>query len=452
MRKPRLMLALTVFAAASGGGAIGAVLLPAGLAALAPPAAAQEKDTEQEQEVEREHEQEREQESDRETDVGIDREMDREESRSDIGRDNEPDVVLAIDLSDQARAASHKLGFRVVAEDTLRGLGFRLTQLSTPGGIPPELAVRRLRLADPQGIYDVNSRYSAAGEDACAGIRCDAQKTIGWPVDGCKAAARIGMIDTAVAQNSPALAGSHVQQRHFGDSGKTPEGAEHGTEVATILAGNAAAGFAGLTPNATLVAADVFDFSRERGESTSAALVALGMDWLLTQNPDVINVSIAGPDNGVLRETVRRVAQRGVPLVAAAGNLGPAGPPQYPAAYPEAIAVTAVDRDGRIYDRASQGDYIDIAAPGVHIWSAGADGRGRFVDGTSFAVPFVTAEIAMGRGVALNQATADWKEQLRKAALPAAAPEQRRIYGAGILRSHACRTAEAQQAAAPHGR
>src|SRR5690554_7060803 len=56
-----------------------------------------------------------------------------------------------------------------------------------------------------------------------------------------------------------------------------------------------------------------------------------------------------------------------VTLVASAGNDGKAAFPRYPAAYPEVIAVTAVDQDLNVYDRAAQGAHIELAAPGVNI-------------------------------------------------------------------------------------
>ena len=50
-------------------------------------------------------------------------------------------------------------------------------------------------------------------------------------------------------------------------------------------------------------------------------------------------------------------------------------PPAFPAAYPGVIAVTAVTREKKAYQRANQGAYIAMAAPGVHIWTASADGK-----------------------------------------------------------------------------
>ena len=78
-------------------------------------------------------------------------------------------------------------------------------------------------------------------------------------------------------------------------------------------------------------------------------------------------------------------------IIAAAGNNGAGAEPAYPAAYPGVIAVTAVDQDLNVYRRATQGAYIDLAGPGVNVWTASAQGSGALRTGTSYAVPFVSA-------------------------------------------------------------
>jgi minor extracellular protease Epr len=439
-------IACTVLVAAALGGVVrGAALSTFGAILLRPPAAvAADRDESEGMQRERDREEMR-QDRESEADSEFDRDQDAadhgrgdEGSRGEIDRGIEPDEVLAVELSAEGLAAARAMGFRLMEEESLAGLGFRLAQLATPGGLPPEAAVRRLREADPKGTYDVNPRYGAAGAPVCEGIRCEGQKLIAWPTAGCLEAVRLGLVDTAVATSSPALAGSQIVQRHFGDSGATAQGAEHGTQVATILSGNMEAGFAGLVPRAQLFAADVFNFRPRSGQSTNAVMIAQGLDWLLAQQPGVINMSVAGPDNAVLHETIRGVTGRGVPVVAAAGNLGPDGPPQYPAAYPEAIAVTAVDHSGHVYVHANRGDYIDVAAPGVHIWSAGADGRGKFVDGTSFAAPFVSAEVALLRVAEPQRTPSEVKTELRRRASASNPSSPQRGTGAGLLKSRGC--------------
>jgi subtilisin family serine protease len=107
-------------------------------------------------------------------------------------------------------------------------------------------------------------------------------------------------------------------------------------------------------------------------------------------------MSLVGPSDGPVHERIIDMSTRkGVVFVAAAGNGGPAAPPGYPAAYKEVIAVTAVDDRKRSYDYANRGLYIDVAAPGVRIWTALPDNQEGLLNGTSFAAPFVTAIAAV---------------------------------------------------------
>ena len=84
----------------------------------------------------------------------------------------------------------------------------------------------------------------------------------------------------------------------------------------------------------------------------------------------VTNLSLSGPPNALLEQLLRRLAEGGIVIVAAAGNEGPKAGPAYPAAYADVIAVTAVDRMKRPYRRAGRGEHIDLSAPGVDIWTA----------------------------------------------------------------------------------
>src|SRR5262249_13167199 len=74
--------------------------------------------------------------------------------------------------------------------------------------------------------------------------------------------------------------------------------------------------------------------------------------------------------------------------------------PQYPAAYPEALAVGATDSAGALTSFSSWGDWVDIAAPGFHITSTFPPDASRAyvrADGTSFSAPLVSGVAALVR-------------------------------------------------------
>ena len=120
-------------------------------------------------------------------------------------------------------------------------------------------------------------------------------------------------------------------------------------------------------------------------------LIAFGSGAAFEADLQVINLSLSGPANTVLQNAIAAAQAEGIVIIAAAGNNGAGAEPAYPAAYPGVIAVTAVDQDLNVYRRATQGAYIDLAGPGVNVWTASGQGSGALKTGTSYAVPFVSA-------------------------------------------------------------
>jgi len=361
---------------------------------------------------------------------------------SDVDEDFEPDELLALNLGRKSAAVLRQLGFRIRDGHPLPALKLRLYRLRPPRGMTGRQALAELRKADPAGYYDLNNIYRLAGTPtgaatpaACQGVRCYAQTMIGWNT-GCAAPVRVGMLDTAVDRGHPALAGRKVVTHRLART--PPAGADHGTAVAALLVGAADSAFPGLLPEAELFAADVFSVDSRGNIHTDAAELTKGLDWLAAQRPLAINISITGPDGGVLHTAIRRVTQLGIGVVAAAGNLGPQSPPQYPAAYGEVIAVTAVDRKSQVYVKANQGPYVALAAPGVDIWTAGAGGSGVFREGTSFAAPFATAALAVLKQREPALAPAAVLGHLRRLARDLGPPGNDSIYGAGLLQANAC--------------
>ncbi len=106
-------------------------------------------------------------------------------------------------------------------------------------------------------------------------------------------------------------------------------------------------------------------------------------------------MSFVGGRDRHLHAILREASRRGIVLVAAAGNGGPKAEAAYPAAYPEVIAVTAVDEDDHRYEHANRGRYIAIAAPGVDILAPVQGGKHELVSGTSFATAYVSGIAAL---------------------------------------------------------
>lgn len=117
-------------------------------------------------------------------------------------------------------------------------------------------------------------------------------------------------------------------------------------------------------------------------------------------------------------------------IVAAAGNDGRDAPPRWPAASPEAIAVTAVDADLAPYRRAPRGSWLDFAAPGVDVYVLLPEG-GRYLSGTSIATAFVTAAAAAG-GLNSADGLSDVRARLARTSIDLGAAGPDDTFGNGL--------------------
>ncbi|WP_421996733.1 S8 family serine peptidase [Roseovarius confluentis] len=163
--------------------------------------------------------------------------------------------------------------------------------------------------------------------------------------------------------------------------------------------------------------------------------VAAGLDWVVGSGVRLVNMSFAGASNQVFAKLLGLAQNKGVVIVAAAGN-DRSGAPVYPAASPSTIAVTAVDAGGRLYGRANYGKHIEFAAPGVDLYVAWGNG-GSYRSGTSFAAPVVTAILARRAsrgGLSLNGARA----YLRSTAKDLGPGGRDSHYGYGLVQSGGC--------------
>ncbi|MEM6490058.1 MAG: S8 family serine peptidase, partial [Pseudomonadota bacterium] len=179
-------------------------------------------------------------------------------------------------------------------------------------------------------------------------------------------------------------------------------------------------------------AASVFRRDDDGARADTVAILR-GLDWALSRRARVIAMSFEGAGNATLGEAMRLAAER-ASLVAAAGNGGRRADPAFPAAFPEVIAVAAVDARGRPYRQGTRGDYVEIAAPGVDVVSAAPGDGWQTWTGTSFAVPFVAAALLRARAQTGGDAEAA-RAILAEGALDLGARGRDQIYGNGLLRS-----------------
>jgi subtilisin family serine protease len=199
---------------------------------------------------------------------------------------------------------------------------------------------------------------------------------------------RIGLIDGGVQTQHPAFRGAAIVPSGC-DGHLVPS--PHGTAVASLLIGEQLP-FQGAAPGATLYAADVYC-----GQATGGSIdaIAAALAWLSASRVAVINISLVGPDNLVLRELIKQMIARGHLIVAAVGNDGPAAPPLYPAGYPDVVGVTAIDAHRHLLAEAGRSAQVAFAAPGAEMAAASLPDGYAIVRGTSFAAPLVSGLLAV---------------------------------------------------------
>jgi thermitase len=182
----------------------------------------------------------------------------------------------------------------------------------------------------------------------------------------------------------------------------------HGTHCA----GNVAAksdngkGIIGVAPNVKIMA---LRFISEKGSGTTEAAV-LSIKYAVDNGAKVLSNSWGSEgddgDGQVLKEAIQYAMDKGVLFVAAAGN-GHQGVgynndtdprPAYPASYDHdnIISVAAIDKNNRLGSFSNWGaKTVDIAAPGVDVYSSIPKNKYMSMPGTSMACPHVAGAAAL---------------------------------------------------------
>jgi subtilisin family serine protease len=210
----------------------------------------------------------------------------------------------------------------------------------------------------------------------------------------------------------------------------------HGTHCASIASGTGQASnykYVGVAPKAKLLNGKVLD---DYGSGMYSDIIS-GIEWAVNNDADVISMSLGGPGtNEPLEDAVKMAIERGVVVVAAAGNSGEGGwqTIDMPGVVKEVITVGASNSSDLIAAFSSRGptnDLLvkpDVVAPGVKICAANV--AGGYIDvnfqdrktcgndkyislsGTSMATPHVAGAVAL-----IKQAHPAWTPDMIKSAL-----------------------------------
>jgi len=298
--------------------------------------------------------------------------------------------LLALDLSAAALERVLAAGFVRLGERAADAPDIGVDVLRVPQGMSTQRALRQLRRLEPESVFDYDHIYadSASAADATNPTAATSDVVTAPDHDGERRhEVRVGLIDGGVRLSHDAFHAASIAV--WGCDGRSVASA-HGTAIASLLVGDATP-FHGAAPGARLYAADVYC-----GQPTGGAVdaIAAAFGWLQAQQVAVINISLVGPDNLVLRQVVQRMIARGHIIVAAVGNDGPAAPPLYPAAYPDVVGVTGIDAHRRVLIEAERGAQVEFAAPGADMVAATDPAGYSIVRGTSFAAPLVAGLLA----------------------------------------------------------
>jgi len=273
----------------------------------------------------------------------------------------------------------------------------------------PEKAIDALRNNSRIAYVELDGKVKAIGEVLPWGVdRIDADEV--WDSDSnlmvdeganVGLGVKVAVIDTGVDYDHPDLAANIGGGASFVDyTTDYMDDNGHGTHVAGIIASiDNDIGVIGTAPKVELYALKALD-----GEGSGyVSDVVAAIDWSVTSGMQVVSMSLGtNTDYQSLRNACDSAYAAGVLLVAAAGNDASKATVRlgidtidYPARYASVMAVGAIDQDDERPKWSSTGPELELAAPGVDIYSTYWDDTYATLSGTSMACPHVTGAAAL---------------------------------------------------------
>ena len=287
-------------------------------------------------------------------------------------------VLIATGISAASLERVQKEGFQILEQSEIDGLDLSYVKFATRSGKLLESEQKQLQKLVGEAEVSADNIYFTSNSTP---ISANASVLAGSLLaSGNIRTGAMGLIDGGVARHSAIT--MPVEQRGFAKG--APIASSHGTAIASLISGSFKSSSRGL------LAADIYGSDPAGGNATA---IARALGWMAQRKVPVVAISLVGPDNGLLGRAIQAAQQKGILVVAAVGNDGPAAPPRYPAAYKGVIGVTGVDQRERALPEAGIATPVDFAAPGAGIKGASPDGKLVSLRGTSFAAPLVAVRL-----------------------------------------------------------
>lgn len=289
--------------------------------------------------------------------------------------------------------------------------------------------------------YDAEPRFADQWAHVATNIRAV------WDLGLYGNGVTVAVIDSGVDVTNTELAANLLPGKNYvanGDEALDPndvtDNVGHGTAVAGILAAAVnKEGVVGAAHRAKIVPLRVAA-SKTFSNSCIAAAV---FDAVFTYDADVINMSLgykSDTDDAsiAIREAVETALERGVIVVAAAGN-SDSSAYSYPASYEGVVSVASVGKSADGYVRASSSQYNDqvsVASPGKNVLITKPGGTYAVGSGTSYASPYVAAVAALAKSADPTLTPARFMQLLRTTSNKSVLSEgedRNDYYGYGLL-------------------
>ncbi|MYX16964.1 S8 family serine peptidase [Streptomyces sp. SID8374] len=214
---------------------------------------------------------------------------------------------------------------------------------------------------------------------------------------------KVAVIDTGVNPSTPSLKGQVLKGLDATDAAgdEHDDYRGHGTNMAELIAGTGkGGGLRGLAPGVKIIPMRISDTEFQNENSVNARDYEVAIRAAADSDAQIISMSFSSDySSSAEREAVKYAQQKGKLFFAGVGNNAEEGnKEQYPASYPQVVGVAAADRKGKVSEFSTNGNSVDIAAPGSDIprwcnnsFKSYCDGAG----GTSPATAIASASAAL---------------------------------------------------------